>query len=530
MTPPGNAPSMRIVSGPRPSPAPDAEAAPFLLPLMVDLDGTLLRTDTLFEAIVAQLRVRPLWTLWHMAVLPFAIAPVKRRLQAGADIDVRSLPVNEDVLAYCREARAQGRPVWLVSAADQEIVDKVAERFGVFDGAIGSDGRSNNKGSRKATRLQEMFPEGFEYIGDSPADLKVWKHAKAASLVGGGETRKKQVEAAGVPVARVFPTEPRPLHAWRKQLRLHQWAKNALMFVAPVLAMEIANVPVMLTVLMAFPLLGIMASGTYIINDLLDLTADRRHHSKAARPFAAGRIKLWQGLVAAPLMIVGSIALGFLLSPMFALAMAIYLVSTLAYSLGLKRVALLDAMVLAGLFTLRLVMGGVLANVPLTQWLLVFSMFLFVSLSLAKRHVEVLRKTAAGERKIANRGYRSEDAALTLGLGLATAATATLIMVLYLIDSAWPSGLYHYPDALWAAPVILGLWLMRVWLLANRAELDDDPVSFAVKDPISLVLGASVVIAFAAGVFLPGPGPTKASERAVHLSLLEPAAQQAGQK
>lgn len=465
-----------------------------------------------------------------MAVLPFAIAPVKRRLQAGADIDVRSLPVNEEVLAYCREARAQGRKVWLVSAADQEIVDKVAERFGVFDGAIGSDGRSNNKGSRKATRLQEMFPEGFEYIGDSPADLKVWKHAKAASLVGGGETRKKQVEAAGVPVARVFPTEPRPLHAWRKQLRLHQWAKNALMFVAPVLAMEIANVPVMLTVLMAFPLLGIMASGTYIINDLLDLTADRRHHSKAARPFAAGRIKLWQGLVAAPLMIVGSIALGFLLSPMFALAMAIYLVSTLAYSLGLKRVALLDAMVLAGLFTLRLVMGGVLANVPLTQWLLVFSMFLFVSLSLAKRHVEVLRKTAAGERKIANRGYRSEDAALTLGLGLATAATATLIMVLYLIDSAWPSGLYHYPDALWAAPVILGLWLMRVWLLANRAELDDDPVSFAVKDPISLVLGASVVIAFAAGVFLPGPGPTKASERAVHLSLLEPAAQQAGQK
>ena len=493
--------------------------------LAVDLDGTLLRTDTLFEAIVAQLRVRPLWTLWQMAVLPFAIAPVKRRLQAGADIDVRSLPVNEEVLAYCREARAAGRKVWLVSAADQEIVGKLAERFGVFDGAIGSDGRLNNKGANKAMRLKAMFPDGFEYIGDSPADLKVWKHARAASLVGGGDARRRQVEAAGVPVARVFATEPRPLHAWRKQLRLHQWAKNALMFAAPVLAMQLGDIPVMLTVAMAFPLLGIMASGTYIINDLLDLTADRRHHSKAARPFAAGRIKLWQGLVAAPLMIVGAIACGYLLSPMFALAMGVYLISTLAYSLGLKRVALLDAMVLAGLFTLRLVMGGVLAGVVLTQWLLVFSMFLFLSLSLAKRHVEVLRKTAAGERKIANRGYRSEDAALTLGLGLASATATPLIVVLYLIDSAWPSGLYHYPDALWAAPVILALWLMRVWLLANRAELDDDPVSFAVRDPISLALGGALIIAFAAGVFLTGPGPAKASSRTINLSMLQTGAQ-----
>jgi 4-hydroxybenzoate polyprenyltransferase/phosphoserine phosphatase len=493
------------------------------LPLAVDLDGTLLRTDTLFEAIAAQMRTRPLWTLWHMAVLPFAIAPVKRMLLKGADVDVKTLPVNQDVLDYCREARDAGRKVYLVSAADQEIVDKVAERFGIFDGAIGSDGKLNNKGSKKAERLQRDFPNGFEYIGDSPADMKVWKHAKAASHVGGGEARKRSIEAAGVKVERSFKTEARPLHAWRKQLRLHQWAKNALMFVAPILAMEIGNPDVIIKCLIAFPLLGIMASGTYIVNDLLDLAADRRHHSKFARPFAAGRIKLWQGFTAAPLMIIGAIGAGFFLSPAFAGAMTVYLVATLSYSLALKRVALLDAMVLAGLFTLRLVMGGVLAGVPLTSWLLVFSMFLFVSLSLAKRHVEVIRKTAAGERKVANRGYQSEDAALTIGLGLATAAAVPLIMVLYLMDSAWPSGLYQYPDALWAAPVIFSLWLMRVWLLANRGQLDDDPVSFAVKDPISLALGAALGLAFFAGLYLPagGQGQHPPTPRTASIAMLD---------
>jgi len=251
-----------------------------------------------------------------------------------------------------------------------------------------------------------------------------------------------------------------------------------------------------------------MASGTYILNDLVDLSADRSHPTKKNRPFASGRLKLWQGFVAAPLLIVGGLIGGLMISPGFAVTMLSYLIVTLAYSLKLKRAALADAMTLSFLYTMRLVMGAVLAGVTLSHWLMVFSMILFVSLSLAKRHVEVVRRAGMGERRVANRGYRAEDAGLTLGLGIATATIAPLIMVLYLIESAWPSGNYPTPEALWVAPVVLALWLMRVWLLANRGELDDDPVVFAIKDPQSIAIGIVLAIGFIAAVTLP-PGTTQ---------------------
>lgn len=477
---------------------PDASAQ--ALPLVVDLDGTLLLTDTLFEAVADRMRTRPIRTLLQLALLPFNIAKGKARLQRGADLDVDTLPVNQDVLDYCREARAAGRPVWLVSAADQQTVDAVARRFGVFDRAIGSDGVTNNKSGAKARLLARELPDGYEYVGDSPADMKVWRGAKAASHVDGGASRTAAIKAMGVPVARTFERPKAGLGAWRKAMRMHQWAKNALIFVAPILALKFDDPQAMLLCVLAFPLLGLMASGTYIINDLLDLKADRHHHSKAKRVFAAGRIKLWQGFVAAPLLILTGFVGGLLLSPGFGALMLVYLVLTLSYSLALKRVPLLDTVLLGFLYTLRLIMGAVLTASLITSWLLVFSMFLFVSLSVAKRHVEVVRKAAAGETKIANRGYRAEDAPLTLALGLATAAACPIILVLYMIESAWPSGQYAWPEAMWAAPVVLALWLMRVWLLANRAELDDDPVVFAVKDPYSLVLGVVLATAFGLAV------------------------------
>jgi 4-hydroxybenzoate polyprenyltransferase len=246
-----------------------------------------------------------------------------------------------------------------------------------------------------------------------------------------------------------------------------------------------------------------MASGTYILNDLVDLAADRGHPSKYKRPFASGRLKLWQGFVAAPLMIVGGLVGGFLLSPAFGVTMLSYLVTTLAYSFLLKRAALVDTLTLSFLYTLRLVMGAVLAGVVLSHWLMVFSMFLFVSLSLAKRHTEVLRRVAAGERRIANRGYRAEDVTITLGLGLATATATPLILVLYIMDYAVPSGVFSTPEALWIAPIALTMWLMRVWLLANRGQLDDDPVVFAFKDPQSLAIGGLLALAFGAAALLP---------------------------
>jgi 4-hydroxybenzoate polyprenyltransferase len=473
-----------------------------LLPLAVDLDGTLLLTDTLFEAAADQLRGRPFWTLWQLIQLPFAIAKVKARLR-GANLDVETLPVNEAVLAYCRQAKATGRPVWLVSAADQAIVDRLAARFDVFDRAFGSDGVTNNKGAAKAGLLERAAPGGFEYLGDSPADMKVWAKAKAASFVGGGQIRRRAIERMGVTVARVFERPKAGIGAWSRALRLHQWAKNLLIFVPAILGMKLTDPGAMATCAIALPLLGLMASGTYLVNDILDLKADRGHHSKHERPLASGRIRLWQGFLAAPLLIVGGFAGGVLLWPAFAATMLSYLVITLTYSLMLKRMPLVDTLTLGFLYTLRLIMGAVLTGVVLSQWLIVFSMFLFVSLSLAKRHVEVLRRATAGERGLAHRGYRAEDAGLTLSLGLATATASPLILVLYIINTAWPSGLYRSPDALWVAPVVLSMWLMRVWLLANRGELDDDPVVFAIKDAQSIALGLVLAAGFAVAAFSP---------------------------
>lgn len=483
--------------------AQDQQAGDSKILLAVDLDGTLLNTDTLFEGLAELMRRRPLWTLWQMMQLPFAIAKVKARIQSQARLEVDSLPVNEGVLAYCRQAKAAGRPVWLVSAADQSVVETVAKRFGVFDRAVGSDGKTNNKGSAKALFLEQAAPQGFEYVGDSRADLKVWVKARAASLVGGGASRARAVERMGVAIAQRLDRPKRGPKVWIKALRIHQWAKNALIFIPATMAMQITNPSTLLTLLIAFPLLGAMASGTYILNDLVDLSADRSHPSKHKRPFASGQLKLWQGFVVAPALIIGALIGGALLSPGFAVTMVSYLITTLLYSFKLKRVALADTLTLSFLYTLRLVMGAVLAGVALSHWLMVFSMFLFVSLSLAKRHVEVIRRLGQGERRLANRGYRAEDAGVTLGLGLATATAAPLVLVLYIIDSAWPSGVYTTPEALWVAPVMLAIWLMRVWLLANRGQLDDDPVVFAFKDPQSLAIGAMLGLGFLAAATLP---------------------------
>lgn len=479
------------------------DAETIALPLAVDLDGTLLLTDTLFEALAEQIRRRPIWALRQLIQLPFAIAKVKLRLTKDVRLQIEHLPVNEDVLAYCRRAKAAGRQVWLVSAADQDVVDRVAARFGLFDRAIGSDGKINNKGENKARLLEKEAPEGFEYVGDSPADFKVWRKAARSSHVGKGEVRRRSIEKLGVTVAHTFARPKAGVTAWLKALRLHQWAKNLLIFVPAILAMRIVEPAILINLVLGILLLGIMASGTYILNDLLDLQADRAHPSKFKRPFASGQIKLWQGFVVSPVLILGGLAGGFFLTPAFATTMLSYLTVTLLYSLRLKRTALADTMALSFLYTLRLIMGAVLAGVLLSQWLLVFSMFLFVSLSMAKRHTEVLQRLQAGQTYVSNRGYRAEDAGLTLAVGIATATAVPLILVLYIIESAWPSGLYSAPEALWATPVIISVWLMRVWLLANRSELHDDPVVFAIKDPQSLLAGIAIGLSFLAAATLP---------------------------
>lgn len=464
-------------------------------PLIVDMDGALIRTDVTFEALAAGLFKRPLSTLGSFLLLLRGRAHFKRRITEIAALDVSHLPLREDFIAHLDAQRASGRSLHLVSAADDEVVQKVAARVGLFESAVGSTNGRNLKGSEKARYLREKYAGGFAYAGDSPADLNVWKHAQGAVLAGASPGTARRARALS-PVEAEFKNDAKGLRHWMKALRLHQWSKNVLIFAPLLLSGQFTDLNAVVKCALGFLALSIAASGTYIINDLSDLAADRAHATKRRRPFASGALKIAHGLVVGPFLIAAALAGACLLSPLFGAALGAYLATTLAYSLRLKTIPMFDVVILGWLYTLRLIMGSVLLGVSFSPWLLTFSMMFFSAMSLAKRHVE----TSSARGAIAGRGYRAEDAPLTLAYGIASTVAATLILVLYLVDDAFPSDVYSSPGWLWAAPVLVTLWGMRVWLLAHRGELDADPVTFAVRDPISLALGAVLGAAFALAV------------------------------
>ena len=467
------------------------------LPLAVDMDGTLLRTDVLVECIVAALVSHPLGVL---AAIPLLFtkgrAAFKARIHGLVPLKVDHLPVRSDLLAFLHEEKARGRALHLVTAGEGEVAARVAARFGIFDAVHGSDGETNLKGTVKLARLQALFPGGFAYAGDSRADLKVWSGAEGVVLAGASSATARKARQLGKPVEAEFADESSPFRVWRKALRMHQWSKNGLIFVPFLLGAHLHNLKLAVTCVLGFLFMGVAASATYLINDLADLEADRRHRSKSRRPLASGALPVATGLVAAPAMLLFALAGMTLLSPAAAVGLCAYIVITLAYSFKLKRLALFDAVALGALYTLRLIIGTLLAASAFSPWLLTFSVFFFFSMSLAKRHVEVTAGTGDPNVNLPGRGYRPSDAPLTLGFGAAASTAAVLIMVQYMMAEAFPSGVYARPIALWAAPLLVGLWICRIWLLAHRGDLDDDPVAFAVRDKVSLAFGAILGVAF----------------------------------
>lgn len=472
------------------------------LPLIVDLDGTLVHTDTLAEGITETVLRKPLSAVICFFSLLRGRPAFKQAIERRAVIDIDALPARLELVEFLRSEKARNRPIYLVTAATQKIADQIGERFAdIFDGVHGSSATVNLKGRTKRDFLRKTFPDGYVYAGDSSADLAVWKDADGIIFAGAKESTQKAASKFGKPVEKAFEnTGLKGLQVWLKALRVHQWSKNLLLLIPVFLSGQFLNTQAWIYAALGFLLMGLTASGTYLLNDLLDLSADRRHRTKSRRPLASGNLFVLKGLVAAPILIFGSLVAGAFLSVPFTIGLLVYLFATLSYSFGLKRTPMLDVSILAALFTLRIALGALVISQPLSEWLLTFSAFFFFSLSMAKRHVEVA--AAQPGEKIRGRGYYADDAPLTLGFGLATAAASVVIMVLFLAESAFKSDIYTINDLLWAVPVLIGLWLMRIWLLAHRGQLDDDPVSFAVRDKISIGLGFLLTLAFLGAVFL----------------------------
>lgn len=466
-------------------------------PLIVDLDGTLIHTDMLHESALRVSRDRPfdvlripLWLLQGKAVL-------KRELADRSSFDAALLPYNEALLAWLKEQRAGGRRLVLCTASDRAIADAVAGHLGVFDEVLASDGDVNLAGHRKADVLAAQYGHGgFDYVGNSSADLKVWQRARKAIVVNASAGLARKA-AALCGVEREFPPPPRGLKAWRKVLRVHQWMKNLLLFMPLVAAHELAQPEAWITLVLAFVSFSLCASTVYIANDLFDLESDRAHPRKRMRPFASGTVAAWKGVLLAPLLLGVSLVLGAMVGPPFLRWLLFYFVLTCVYSMGLKRVILLDCITLAMLYTLRITAGAAALAMPLSFWLLAFSVFLFLSLAFVKRYAELQTQALAGNQKVHGRGYYTSDEPLVLNLGVTAGYASAVVLALYL-NSENVLVLYQWPEAMWGAVPVLLFWISWIWMQAHRGRMHDDPLVFAVKDRASqlagLVFGAVLVI------------------------------------
>ncbi len=456
------------------------------VPLCVDLDGTLIRSDLTIETALALLRRNPLYVFLFIHWLGKGRAHLKREIAARAHVDVARLPYDERVLDWLRgEAGARHRV--LCTASDQILADAVAAHVGGFGEVLGSDGIRNIGGRGKRDALRERYGErGFDYAGNAAPDLQVWRHARHAIVVNAAPGLLRRVRRERE-VERVFAREAGGWRAWIGALRPHQWLKNALVFV-PLIAAHLVLVPdAVLRAGVAFVAFSLCASGAYVLNDLFDLDADRRHPRKRLRPFAAGTLALGGGLIVAPLLMIAAFVCAAALSPQFLLVLLVYAVITLAYSLFLKRIVMLDVVTLAMLYTLRIIAGAVAIPVEASFWLLAFSMFLFLSLAMVKRYIEVRRVAASDEDKVAGRGYRSADLALIQSLGTSSGYLSVLVLAFY-INSTASTALYRHHEFLWVLAPVLLYWVSRVWLIAQRGDMHDDPVVFALTDHVSLLV------------------------------------------
>lgn len=483
-----------------PSSAPNSHDAP-VPPLAVDLDGTLILTDSLEEALVTLFLRKPMLVPGAVRALMQGRSQLKTYLGHINAYAPHTLPLREPLVTFLREQKALGRQLHLVTGAHQSVANAIARRLELFDTAVGSSEHLNLKGAQKLAYLQEQFPNGFSYAGNDASDVDIWRCAQTIIIAGASPSVTKAAEHLGRPIEGQFPNRNVTMGEWLRALRVHQWTKNLLMFVPLILAHRYADMQALMHVTLGFIFMSIVASATYLINDLSDLASDRAHPSKRNRPLARGDISATHAVLAATgLGTVGMIG-ALALSPKFAGLLALYVVLTVGYSLRLKAIATLDAFVLGLLYTLRIFMGLTLIGADVSLWLLIFSLFFFFSLSMAKRHVEIARALHKGQTgRIRGRGYRGDDAPLTLSLGIGSGFAATMVLFLYVVNDAYPIDAYGHPQWLVCIAFLIFLWITRIWLKSHRGKLDDDPVIFALKDPPSWGLGALVVIFFALAI------------------------------
>ncbi|MDE1163463.1 MAG: UbiA family prenyltransferase [Acidobacteriaceae bacterium] len=479
--------------------------------LCVDLDGTLTKSDTLHDSLLALVRRHPGKIMQVPGWIAQGKASFKRNVTRSVELDVEHLPYNRPLLEWLRQEHGRGRAIYLATAADKSLADRVAEYVGIFAGTLASDGEVNLAGSNKLAAFEKQFgKDGFCYIGNAKPDIKLLNACQSPMVANPHGALTAGLRKAGTVPAASFEDRTPLVKSWLKAVRLHQWAKNVLIFVPMLLGHQI-NLATFAGALTAFFSFGLCASATYIINDLLDIETDRRHPRKRRRPFAAGDLSMFAGFanvaVLFTLAILLAIALPrivdampgpYILTEPYAFLgwLGLYTVTTLTYSFYLKKKLLLDVFVLSGLYTVRILAGSAATGVPISPWLAGFSVFFFLSLAFVKRFAELESLRERGSSVTNGRGYFVSDLEQLRALGTGAAYASVVVMAVY-ISNPETALLYHHTVRLWLVVPVLLLWLSQVWMLASRGEMHDDPVVWACTDKRSLLLGvlmAAVVI------------------------------------
>ncbi len=473
------------------------------VPLCVDLDGTLVKSDTLVDSVLAMARQHPAAVVRIPGWIREGKASFKQHVTTAVTLDVAHLPYNQPLLEWLRKEHGAGRAIYLATAADRRLADRVAEYLGIFAGVLASDGETNLAGGNKLAAFRAQFGESFCYIGNAKPDTELLVACESPMVANPHRSLSAGLARAKVVPALSFQDRTPATKSWLRAIRLHQWAKNTLIFV-PALLAHALNLPTLLAATVAFLSFGLCASATYIINDLLDIEADRRHPRKRRRPFAAGDLSAFAGVGAVVGMMIASVLLALAVPDVFAafasggerLAepyrflewLGLYTVTTLLYSFYLKRKLLLDVFVLSGLYTVRILAGSAATGVPVSAWLAGFSVFLFLSLAFVKRFSELESLRERGGNVTNGRGYFVGDLEQLRSLGTGAAYAAVVVMTLY-ISNPDTTLLYRHTGRMWLMVPVLLLWLSQVWMLASRGEMHDDPVVWAITDKRSLLLG-----------------------------------------
>jgi 4-hydroxybenzoate polyprenyltransferase/phosphoglycolate phosphatase-like HAD superfamily hydrolase len=470
--------------------------------LAVDVDGTLLRTDLLHESVFALLKLNPFYVFLLPVWLLQGKAHLKQMIANRVDLPASLLPYREDFVAYLKEEHAAGKKLVLATASNIRYAQGIAEYLGLFSVVIGSTASENLSGPRKLAHIRkELGHDRFAYAGNSSVDLPIWQNAVAAIVVDAPTSLERRAAKVSN-VIRVFATKRNLLKSLARAMRPHQWLKNLLIFVPLVLAHQLSNPQAFHQAALAFIAFCLCASSVYLLNDMLDLASDRQHPTKRFRPFAAGDLPITYGVAAMFVLLAGSVLIALELPPFFVASLALYYVATLAYSLWLKSALLVDALMLASLYTMRLIAGAAAISVEISFWLLAFSMFLFLSLAFIKRYSELLVLDAEGRHRLVGRAYQTVDMETVSQLGAASGYLSVMVMALY-IHSDKVNLEYARPEALWIFCPMMLYWISRMWLFTRRGEMHDDPVVFTMKDKRTYALGAIAAVAYFVSKYWP---------------------------